>query len=450
MTISLRQLHSILWDWPVMVLILGIGLYFTVCLGFPQITLLPRAMGSLLKKPADTGQGSVSPFQALCTALGATVGTGNIVGVAGALCIGGPGAIFWMWVCGFIGMATKFAEVTLSVRYRVLRGGEYVGGPMYLISEGLPARWHWLAVCYSLFGVAAAFGIGNATQVNAVVVGANRMIAAFGGRESPAGNLLIGLLIAGLMGLILFGGAKRIGAIAERLVPVASAGYLLLCAALLIRRRDAIPEALDSILVGAFQPRAVTGGLIGSVITGLRVGCSRGVFSNEAGMGTASIAHAAAQVSHPAQQGLLGLVEVFVDTILICTLTALAVLCSGVPIPYGHDAGASLASDAFRAVFGDWVTMLLTAFLCVFALATLIGWGLYGTRCGQYLLGFRFWKVFALGQMAGVVLGAVMQTEIVWLVAETVNGLMAIPNLIALAALSPVLIRLVKEYKTCG
>ena len=446
----LRQIHDILWDWPALVLILGVGLYLTVRLKFPQFTMLPGALRSLLKKPEASEQGNVSPFQALCTALGATVGTGNIVGVAGALCVGGPGAVFWMWICSIIGMAVKFAEVTLAVHYRVLKDGEYVGGSMYMISRGLSPRWHWLAGCYSLLGVAAAFGIGNATQVNAMVVGVNRMLAAFGGKESLWGNFLIGVLIAGFMGAVLFGGVRRIGTIAERMVPAASAGYLLLCVIVLILRRDALPAALKSVFTGAFRPCAVTGGIIGSALTGLRVGCARGVFSNEAGMGTASIAHAAAQVAHPAQQGMLGLVEVFVDTIVICTLTALAVLCSGIPIPYGHDVGAALASDAFRAVYGNWVTMVLTAFLCVFGLATLIGWGLYGTRCGQYLLGHDFWKHFAILQMAGVVLGAVTRTEVVWLVAETVNGLMAIPNLIALAALSPVLLRLVKEYKNGG
>ena len=212
----LRQIHDILWDWPALVLILGVGLYLTVRLKFPQFTMLPGALRSLLKKPEASEQGNVSPFQALCTALGATVGTGNIVGVAGALCIGGPGAIFWMWICSIIGMAVKFAEVTLAVHYRVLKDGEYVGGPMYMISRGLSPRWHWLAGCYSLLGVAAAFGIGNATQVNAMVVGVNRMRAAFGGKESLWGNFLIGVLIAGFMGAVLFGGVRRIGTIAER------------------------------------------------------------------------------------------------------------------------------------------------------------------------------------------------------------------------------------------
>ena len=256
----------------------------------------------------------------------------------------------------------------------------------------------------------------------------------------------MGLVLAALVGAALLGGAKRIGQTAEKLVPFASACYIVLCAALLVLRADAVPGAFRVIILGAFSPRAVTGGAIGSAFRALSVGCSRGVFTNEAGMGTASIAHASAEVSHPAEQGLMGIMEVFLDTIVICTMTALAILCSDVPVPYGMDVGGDLTTAAFTLVLGDWVSIFLSMFLTCFAFATVLGWGLYGARCGEYLLGPGAWKGFAAFQTAAVVLATVMKTETVWQLAETVNGLMAIPNLIALLWLSPELRRLTKEY----
>ena len=449
MTKFLIQVHSLLWGAPALVLILGVGICLTVCTGFAQITLFPRALADFWRKlrgKGSTGEG-VSPFQALCTALAATVGTGNLVGVAGAICLGGPGAIFWMWLCGILGMATKFAEVTLAVRYRVREQGEYLGGPMYMISRGMGRSWKWLACLYSFFGVIAAFGVGNATQINAVISGINDVLGRFGRAENPGRNLALGMLLAVLVGAMLLGGAKRIGAAAEFLVPFVSAAYILLCVGVLVLRHRAIPGALLAIVQGAFSPRAVTGGLLGSAFQALKVGCSRGVFTNEAGMGTASIAHASAEVSHPAEQGLMGIMEVFLDTILICTLTALVILTSGVPIPYGQDLGGQLTMDAFASVYGDWVSLFLAAALCCFAFATVLGWGLYGARCAQFLFGGKAWNVFALLQTAAVVIGAVLNTETVWLLAETVNGLMAIPNLTALAVLTPELCRLTIEYK---
>lgn len=450
MTNFLESVHSLLWGAPALVLILGVGIYLSVRTGFVQITLFPRAIRAFCRKLTgrEREAGGVTPFQALCTALAATVGTGNLVGVAGAICLGGPGAIFWMWICGILGMVTKYAEVTLAVRYRVRAGGEYRGGPMYLISQGMGRKWMWLASCYSFFGVIAAFGVGNATQINAVISGINGVLTRFGGQETQRRNLAMGLILAVLIGAMLLGGAKRIGAVAEKLVPFVSAAYILLCAVVLTLRIRAIPEAVAAIFQGAFSPRAVTGGMLGSAFQALKVGCSRGVFTNEAGMGTASIAHASADVSHPVEQGLMGIIEVFLDTILICTLTALVILISGIPIPYSTDAGGELTTAAFTAVCGDWASVFLAAALCCFAFATVLGWGLYGARCGQYLFGSSAWNVFALLQTVTVVIGAVLRTETVWLMAETVNGLMAIPNLIALAALSPELIRLTIEYKT--
>ena len=444
----LEFLNLIVWGLPALVLILGVGLFLTFRTGFVQIRLFPRAVWLFFRKlSAPKTDGKVSPIQALCTALAATVGTGNLIGVAGAISLGGPGSVFWMWICGLLGMAVKYSEATLAVRYRVTRKGEHLAGPMYEIREGLPLRWHWLATAYSLFGVIAAFGVGNATQINGVIVSVNQTIEKFGGRPTWQGNLLMGLALAILVGTMFFGGAKRIGRCAEILVPFMSCGYLALCMGVLVVQFSEIPEAFLAILQGAFSPKAVTGGIIGSAFSALRVGVSRGVFTNEAGMGTASIAHGGADVNHPGEQGMMGIMEVFLDTILMCTMTALVILTSGVKIPYGTDAGGVLTVAAFVQVYGDWVTVFLAVALCCFALATVLGWGLYGARCAQYLFGDGAWKVFALLQSAMVVLAALMQTGILWSLAETVNGLMAIPNLILLAALSPELQRLTYEYK---
>ena len=444
----LEFLNLIVWGLPALILILGVGLFLTFRTGFVQIRLFPRAVRLFFRKLSSLKQdGKVSPIQALCTALAATVGTGNLIGVAGAISLGGPGSVFWMWICGLLGMALKYGEATLAVRYRVTRKGEYLAGPMYEIREGLPPRWHWLATAYSLFGVIAAFGVGNATQINGVIVSINQTIEKFGGGPTWQGNLLMGLALAILVGTLFFGGAKRIGRCAEILVPFMSCGYLALCMGVLMVRLSSIPDAFLAILQGAFAPKAVTGGIIGSSFSALRVGVSRGVFTNEAGMGTASIAHGGADVNHPGEQGMMGIMEVFLDTILMCTMTALVILTSGVKIPYGTDAGGVLTVAAFVQVYGDWVTVFLAVALCCFALATVLGWGLYGARCAQYLFGDGAWKVFALLQSAMVVLAALMQTGILWSLAETVNGLMAIPNLILLAALSPELQRLTYEYK---
>lgn len=449
MTAVLESVNRIVWGAPALLLILGVGLYLSFRTGFAQLTLFPQAVGNFFTRlrGGKAAEGTVTPFQALCTALAATVGTGNLAGVAGAMAIGGPGAIFWMWICALLGMVTKFAEATLAVHFRVKEGGEWVGGPMYMIRDGMGKKWLWLASVYSFFGVVAAFGVGNATQINAVVTGVNSALAAFGGRETMLGNALMGIFLAIIICCMLLGGAKRIGAVAERLVPFVSVAYLLLGLGVLMARAQLLPDAFKAIVCGAFSPRAVTGGLIGSVFTTLRIGVSRGVFTNEAGMGTASIAHASAQVKHPAEQGLMGITEVFLDTIVICTMTALVILVSGVAIPYGVDVGVALTTDAFSAVYGDWVAVFIAAALCCFAFATVLGWGLYGARCAQFLFGNQVWKKFAILQSVGVVLGAVLNTSVVWVLSETVNGLMAIPNLIALAVLSPRLSRLVKEYK---
>ena len=435
----LGKLNALVWGIPALIGILGVGLFLTVRTSFVQIRLFPEAMARFLRMFRGRDKSS---FQSLCTALGATVGTGNLVGVAGAICLGGPGSIFWMWICGTLGMATKYAEAVLAVRYRVRAHGEILAGPMYCITGGMGEKWRWLASLYCFFGVIAAFGVGNATQINALVSGLRQVTGAVGHRGDP----LLGLGLALLVGRMLRGGAKGIGAAAEKLVPLAAVGYVGLCILVLILRYGRIGDAFGLIFRGAFDPKAVTGGVLGSAFSVLRVGCARGVFTNEAGMGTAGIAHGSAEVKHPAEQGLMGILEVFLDTILICTLTALVILVSGVPVPYGTDAGGSLTSDAFGAVFGGWSEVFLAGSLCCFALATVLGWGLYGLRCVRFLLGKGSEKWFVWLQMAAAFLGTALKTGVIWTLAETVNGLMAIPNLIVLAYLSGEVVRLTRDY----
>lgn len=443
----LSAVHGFVWGAPGLMLILGTGLYLSVVTRFAQLRLLPHAVGKLWTLVfTRRGEAGVSAQRALCTALAATVGTGNLVGVAGALCLGGPGAIAWMWVCGLLGMAVKYAEATLAVRYRVRRGGETVGGPMYMITRGMGARWKPLALLYCTLGVLASFGVGCAAQVSAIVASVGKLVSGAGGVPSTGLNAVVGAALALAVGLALLGGVKRIGALAQALVPAASAAYILACLMLLVFRRAAVPDALAAILRGALTPSAVTGGMIGSALRALSVGCARGVFTNEAGMGTAAIAHAAAEVHGPAEQGVMGILEVFLDTIVICTLTALAILCSGVQIPYGKDAGTVLTAAAFEAVYGGAATAVLAAFLSCFAFATIVGWGLYGARCAEFLFGSRAWKPYAAALTAVTALSAVLPTEEIWGFAETMNGLMSFPNLLALLWLSPELRRLTEAY----
>lgn len=444
----LLSAHSVIWGIPMLVLILGVGLRITVKTGFAQFRLFPEAMAEFGRKFfRQTSGDETSPFRALCTALGATVGTGNIIGVAGAICLGGPGAVFWMWICGLLAMGTKFAEATLAVRFRKRTGRDYYGGPMYMITEGIGHNWRFLAVMYSIFGLIASFGVGNAAQVNAVISGINSVLTSRGEAEHFRQDLAMGLILSVAVGSVLLGGAGRIGAAAELLVPFVSAFYIGLCSVVLILRWEMVGEAFFTIFRGAFSPGAMTGGAVGSVFQALRTGCSRGVFTNEAGMGTASMAHASAYVSHPVEQGLMGIVEVFLDTIVLCTLTALVILVSGVPIPFGTDGSGILTIRAFSGVCGDWASIALAAALCCFAFATVLGWGLYGARCAAFLFGQKALEPFAMLQTAAVVLGAVLKTETIWLLSELFNGLMAIPNLIALAVLTPELVRLTNEYK---
>ena len=436
------------WGIPTIVLILGLGLGITVLCRCPQLRLFPRALVRFLS--AFSGKGGASErgsYRALCTALASTVGTGNIAGVAGAIALGGPGAVFWMWISALFGMATKFAESTLAVRYPGRdSAGNPIGGPMYMICQGLPKPCRFLGTLYCFFGLFAAFGVGNATQVNAVFRAMEETAAGYGYGFSPAFFRASGLLLAVCVALLVSGGARRIGQAAEVLVPVAAMAYLLICAAAIWLRRAELGNAFFRIFSGAFRPEAVTGGSVAGMMTTLRTGVSRGVFTNEAGMGTAAMAHGSASVTHPVEQGLMGIMEVFLDTLLICTLTALVILTSGVSIPYGLDAGSPLTARALSASLGPWAAAFLSGCLCLFALATILGWGLYAGRCAEYLLGSMNWTAFSVCQGLCVLLGTVLNTGLIWSLSDLMNALMALPNLTAMILLLPELRRLTIDY----
>ena len=445
--------NSFIWGVPAMVCIIGVGLYLSIGTRFIQIRKFPLAIkttiGRIFRKK-DSSDGTMTPFQAVCTALAATVGTGNIAGVAGAIAIGGPGAVFWMWVSAFLGMCTKFSEVTLAVHFRERNAhGDYVGGPMYYIKNGLSKNWHWLAVLFSVFGVLTVFGTGNATQVNTITTAIDTALLNYH-LISPDSvktvNLILGVVIAIIVGLVLLGGVKRIGKVTEKLVPFMALLYIVLSLGVVLLNIEHVPSVFASIINGAFNPSAVTGGIVGSFFLSMKKGVSRGIFSNEAGLGTGSIAHACADTQKPVKQGLFGIFEVFTDTIVICTLTALVILVSGISIPYGADAGAELTISGFTATYGNWVSIFTAIAMCCFAFSTIIGWGLYGARCVEFLFSVKVIRPFMIVYSLVAILGATMDLGLLWSIAETFNGLMSIPNLIALFLLSGTIIKLVKEY----
>lgn len=446
-----QAVNSFIWGIPAMVCIIGVGLLLSVRTGFLQIRKFPYAIrttvGRMFRK-RDASDGAMTPFQAVCTALAGTVGTGNIAGVAGAIAIGGPGAVFWMWCSALLGMCTKFAEVTLAVHFRERNAqGDYVGGPMYYIKNGLSRRWYWLAVLYSVFGVFTVFGTGNATQVNTITASINTALSSYGLLPADAVTLcrwIIGVAIALILMLVLLGGIKRIGRVTERLVPFMALLYVVLALGVVVLNAGRIPAVLGVIVTGAFSPMAVTGGIVGSFFTSMQKGVARGIFSNEAGLGTGSIAHACADTQEPVRQGLFGIFEVFADTIVICTLTALVILLSGVPVSYGQAAGAELTISGFVATYGNWVTIFTAVAMCCFAFSTIIGWGLYGARCVEFLFSSRAIAPFMVVYSLVAILGATADLGLLWSIAETFNGLMSIPNLIALFLLSGTLLRLVR------
>lgn len=445
--------NNFIWGVPAMICIVGVGLLLSIRTGFLQIRKFPYAMkvtiGRMLKK-REASDGALTPFQAVCTALAATVGTGNIAGVAGAIAIGGQGAVFWMWISALLGMCTKFSEVTLAVHFREKNAeGDLVGGPMYYIKNGLKKQWHWLAYLFAAFGVLTVFGTGNATQVNTITTAIDSALYNYGvisEQNVSTLNLVIGIILAVLIGLILLGGIKRIGQVAEKLVPFMAVIYIILAIGVVILNYRNIPTVFTSIFKGAFSPASVTGGAVGSFFMSMKKGVSRGIFSNEAGLGTGSIAHACADTRKPVKQGFFGIFEVFVDTIVICTLTALVILCSGVPVGYGDAAGAELTILGFTSTYGSWVSIFTAIAMCCFAFSTIIGWGLYGTRCVEFLLGTRANRPFMILYALVAIVGATMELGLMWNIAETFNGLMVIPNLIAVFLLSGVVVRLVKEY----
>ena len=448
-----NSVNAFIWGVPSMVCIIGVGLLLTIRTKGLQFRkfgyVLKHTFGMMFDKK-EAEEGALTPFQSVCTALAGTVGTGNIAGVAGAIALGGPGAVFWMWCSALLGMCTKFAEVTLAVHFRERNDkGDWVGGPMYYIKNGLGKKWQFLAVLYSILGVLTVFGTGNATQVNTIVASIDSALFNFNVfNEDNVGNvnLGIGILIAVLVLLILLGGIKRIGNVTSKLVPFMAVFYIAMGLILVAVNYERVPEVFQSIFEGAFNPRSVTGGVVGSLFISMRRGVSRGIFSNEAGLGTGSIAHASSDVAHPIQQGMWGIFEVFADTIVICTLTALAILCSGINIDYGQAAGAELTISGFTTTFGGWISILLAVALCCFAFSTILGWGLYGSRCIEYLFGPKIVKPFIVVYALVAIIGATMDLGLLWSLADTFNGLMIIPNLIAVFLLSGTVIHLVKDY----
>lgn len=445
--------NGFIWGIPAMICIIGIGLYLSIGTGFIQIRrfiyAIKHTLGKVFEKK-EAESGAMTPFQAVCTALAGTVGTGNIAGVAGAIAIGGPGAVFWMWISALLGMCTKFSEVVLAVHFRERNEkGDWVGGPMYFIKNGLPKKWHFLAVLFSIFGMVAVFGTGNATQVNTIVTAIDSVFTSYNLAEAEGLgtiNLALGIFIAVCVALVLLGGIRRIGSFTEKLVPFMAVFYIILAVGVVIMNIGRVPGVFASIFGGAFDPRAFTGGVVGSMFISMRRGVSRGIFSNEAGLGTGSIAHASADTGHPVQQGLFGIFEVFTDTIVICTLTSLVILCSGIDIVFGQAAGADLTIAGFIASYGRWVSIFTAVALICFAFSTTIGWGLYGSRCVEFLFGTRVIRPFMVVYALVSIIGATLDLGLLWDISDTFNGLMVIPNLIAVFLLSGTVFRLTRDY----
>lgn len=452
---SINQVvNDFIWGVPAMVCIIGVGILLSVRTNFIQIRKFPYAIkttiGRMFKKK-EAGDGAMTPFQAVCTALAGTVGTGNIAGVAGAIAIGGPGAVFWMWCSAVLGMCTKFAEVILAVHFRQRnQEGDWVGGPMYYIQNGLGKHWQFLAVLYSLFGALTVFGTGNATQVNTIVTAIDSAVVQFVNLSDTFisnMNLIIGILVAMIVAMVLLGGVKRIGSVSEKLVPFMAVFYIVLSIGVVVLNYRHLPYVFTSIFEGAFRPEAFTGGVIGSLFVSMKKGVSRGIFSNEAGLGTGSIAHACADTHKPVKQGMFGIFEVFADTIVICTLTAMVILCSGTPVAYGQAAGAELTIAGFTSTYGGWASLFTAVALCCFAFTTIIGWGLYGSRFAAFLFKTdKIIKPFFVVYSFVAILGATLDLGLLWGIADTFNGLMSIPNLIALLLLSGTVADLTKQY----
>lgn len=448
-------LNTIAWSWILLPCVFIGGLFFTIRCRGTQFTRFGHAMKNTIGKvftKQTAGEGAVTPFQAVTTALAATVGTGNIVGTSQAIAMGGYGAIFWLWIAALLGMIIKYSEVTLSIHYRQRNEkGDWVGGPMYYIVNGLGKGWKWLAVLFAIFAVCASFGIGNLSQANSISGSINDAIVAFiPSAESSRTTIsvVVGVILAVLIAVVLFGGIKRIGSITEKLIPFMSILYIVMTLIVIFANIGNLGDALYKIFACAFTPKAVMGAATGIALKEALVwGLRRSAFSNEAGLGSAAIAHAAAETEGPVQQGLYGIFEVFVDTIVVCTLTALTIIISGVDIEFGVKPGSNLITSAFATVFGDKFAALFVAIaLMLFAFSTILGWSLYGTRCVEFLFGMKTTKIYQAIFVVMVVCGATFSINVVWDIADTFNGLMAIPNFFALFALSGVVAKLTKEY----
>lgn len=433
------KISGFVWGIPMLILLFGTGVIYTLVLGLPQVTKFIFTMKNtflkMFEKASEKHEGDITPFQAVSTALAATVGTGNIAGVATAIASGGPGAIFWMWLSAFFGMATKMAEVTLSVAYREIdKNGFVTGGPMYYIKNGLGLPW--LSTIFAFFGIFASFGIGNMTQSNSISVAVS---STYG-----LNKLIIGIIIAVIAGIVVIGGIGRIAKFTEKLVPFMALLYILGAVVILIFNFKNIPSAFVEIFTTAFSPKAALGGAVGVTIKEtIKLGVARGVFTNEAGLGSAPIAHAAAQTDHPVRQGIWGIFEVFTDTILICTLTALVIITTGQA--YSGFTGAELTTRAFQVGFNGG-QHVVTIGLSLFAFSTILGWEYYGERCFQYIFGNKAIFIYRIFFIVLIAVGAVGGLQEIWVISDTLNGLMAIPNLIALILLIPVVKALTEDF----
>lgn len=439
--LSLNDLNALVWGKPMLVMIFGTGVFLMIGLRFMPILNLLSAF-KLLWQGRDKNnkcKGEISPFNALMTSLSATIGTGNITGVATAIFIGGPGALFWMWITALIGMATKYAEAVCAVHYReVDEEGRYLGGPMYYIKNGLGEKWLWLGFLFALFGVLASFGIGNTVQANSV---ANALYAQF---DIPLWITSIVLLV--LTAAVVLGGIKRIAQVAGKLVPFMAFSYILAGLVVLITHFSHIPEAFATIIHSAFNPVAATGGFAGATIMlAVQWGVARGIFSNEAGLGSAPIAHAAAKTNDPVRQGKIAMLGTFLDTIVVCSITGLAIILTGAWTTGAK--GAALTIAAFEQTMPEMGGVIVSLAQAVFAFTTILGWSVYGERCAEYLFGIRSVIIFRVLWILAVPIGAMGDLTFIWLLADTLNALMALPNLIALLLLSPVIFKLTKDYK---
>ncbi|MCJ8301250.1 sodium:alanine symporter family protein [Shewanella sp.] len=435
------MINGFVWGVPMLVMILGVGLFLSVGLKLMPILKLGTGFKLLwsgrIPDKDKSMKGEISPFNALMTSLSATIGTGNIAGVATAIFIGGPGALFWMWCTALVGMATKFAEAVLAVKYREIdANGNHIGGPMYYIKNGLSSKWAWLGTAFALFGSFAGFGIGNTVQSNSV---ADALSSNFG-----VPTWVTGIVLMVLVGAVLMGGIKRIADVAGKLVPLMTLFYIAAGLAVLAVHAAEIPDAIALIFHSAFNPVAAQGGFAGAAVwAAIRFGVARGIFSNEAGLGSAPIAHASAQTNNPVAQGLVAMLGTFIDTLIVCSITGLAIIVSGAWT--SGENGAAMTSLAFSSALpmGNYIVAIS---LSVFAFTTILGWSVYSEKCVQYLFGVKAVKPFRILWILVVPLGAVSSLDFIWLLADTLNAMMAIPNLIALALLSPVVFKLTREY----